>query len=1136
MAEAILCEVAKTIIEKLGSGAYKKLVYAKDLDSHITSLQELKTTIEATLVDAETLETCSNSQQDVLNKLRTALAELDDFLDEQADKVELKQVMRGNKLIKPVRLFFSESNQLVSPLRDATKLKTILKKFDCIARNHAQFGSIVSSPSLNQSRGRGLQMATSSILHNLVVGREGDRNNIVSMLSEDSMTTETVSVDSIFGIDGMGKTTLARYVFNDQRVKGCFDAHFWVSVTPDFNVEAVLRKIIDCGMGELPHNCDAVQLCHHFIQAIGGKKFLLVLDNIWDHASLREKWVNLKSLLECGAKGSKVLLTTCNKKVAKIMDSVNPYQLRGLTEEDSWLLFQKIAFTQYQEPGVEAIGMEISKMCPNMPLVIRSVGGILASKHTIQEWQAFRDEQQHADFASYGDVVEHTLKLSYNHLDENLKRCVTYCTLFKKGGSFLIEQMIHRWIALGYVKPQLGQILEEAGEQYMLSLQDFGFLQISSTDPFCTMHDVMYEVVLSQAGVKYKVADSNTDKFDQKVRHLSICNVATNSNWEVPSSIFKIKHLESFIRGNSYYSYIFKGSRIKASNLSSCYKLISKFQSLKVLDLNGVGIKELPTSVGDLFCLRFLNLTGTDIVKLPNSITKLVALQSLYLRDCPNLEELPRDISKLENLRHLLLQGSEKLSRMPMGLGNLTNLRTLDVFIVSEQMANVGNLADLKRLGNLGRELSIIVHRESKYITSSEISSVNLKMKGKLKDLYIDFKNGTKEDERVLEGLQPPSNLKVLSIAGYGGERLPGWMMDQLECCLPNLHAICIRDCKACRYLCSFGRLPYLDFLCLKWCDNVEYIEDNTSSSNANNSDNLVDDKLPPAPLFPSLVTLEVYGMPKLKGWWRMSSSRGEQDSKELLQVQRHQNHNVVNRKPTFLALFMLIVFYVKLAIAIARQQIHNFTSLSVFSMPKLKGRWRIWLSGDEDSRELIQVQSHHLDNWKPAFPKLDILTVEIVELAIIITRRQIHNFTSLKHLRITNDWNVGQSDPQRQALTLRSSCFSNLHSLRFRDNKELELLPENFQDLFLGMSSLKELRFESCEQLKAIPEWIDNLTSLTMLSLTECPRLESLPQQISNLPNLKTLQICACPILTERGKKREYWPFIKHIPQIFTD
>ncbi|KNA09406.1 hypothetical protein SOVF_153920 [Spinacia oleracea] len=824
MAEAILCEVAKTIIEKLGSGAYKKLVYAKDLDSHITSLQELKTTIEATLVDAETLETCSNSQQDVLNKLRTALAELDDFLDEQADKVELKQVMRGNKLIKPVRLFFSESNQLVSPLRDATKLKTILKKFDCIARNHAQFGSIVSSPSLNQSRGRGLQMATSSILHNLVVGREGDRNNIVSMLSEDSMTTETVSVDSIFGIDGMGKTTLARYVFNDQRVKGCFDAHFWVSVTPDFNVEAVLRKIIDCG------------------------------------------------------------------------------------------------------------------------------------------------------------------------------------------------------------------------------------------------------------------------------------------------------------------------SRIKASNLSSCYKLISKFQSLKVLDLNGVGIKELPTSVGDLFCLRFLNLTGTDIVKLPNSITKLVALQSLYLRDCPNLEELPRDISKLENLRHLLLQGSEKLSRMPMGLGNLTNLRTLDVFIVSEQMANVGNLADLKRLGNLGRELSIIVHRESKYITSSEISSVNLKMKGKLKDLYIDFKNGTKEDERVLEGLQPPSNLKVLSIAGYGGERLPGWMMDQLECCLPNLHAICIRDCKACRYLCSFGRLPYLDFLCLKWCDNVEYIEDNTSSSNANNSDNLVDDKLPPAPLFPSLVTLEVYGMPKLKGWWRMSSSRGEQDSKELLQVQRHQNHNVVNRKPTFLALFMLIVFYVKLAIAIARQQIHNFTSLSVFSMPKLKGRWRIWLSGDEDSRELIQVQSHHLDNWKPAFPKLDILTVEIVELAIIITRRQIHNFTSLKHLRITNDWNVGQSDPQRQALTLRSSCFSNLHSLRFRDNKELELLPENFQDLFLGMSSLKELRFESCEQLKAIPEWIDNLTSLTMLSLTECPRLESLPQQISNLPNLKTLQICACPILTERGKKREYWPFIKHIPQIFTD
>ncbi|XP_056694002.1 putative disease resistance protein RGA4 [Spinacia oleracea] len=161
-------------------------------------------------------------------------------------------------------------------------------------------------------------------------------------------------------------------------------------------------EMITCGIGKttLPHNWNAVLLRDHVMQEIGGKKFLLVLDNVGflDHASLRMKWVDLKSLLQYGAKGSKVLITTPDKKVAQIMDSVNSYKLEGLTKEDSWVLFQKIAFTQYQEPGVEAIGMEISNMCPDMPLVIRNVASILASKRTVHEWQAFRDEQ-FADFA-----------------------------------------------------------------------------------------------------------------------------------------------------------------------------------------------------------------------------------------------------------------------------------------------------------------------------------------------------------------------------------------------------------------------------------------------------------------------------------------------------------------------------------------------------------------------------------------------------------------------------------------------------------------------------------------------------------------------------------------------------------------
>uniref|UniRef100_A0A803MHK6 R13L1/DRL21-like LRR repeat region domain-containing protein n=1 Tax=Chenopodium quinoa TaxID=63459 RepID=A0A803MHK6_CHEQI len=147
-----------------------------------------------------------------------------------------------------------------------------------------------------------------------------------------------------------------------------------------------------------------------------------------------------------------------------------------------------------------------------------------------------------------------------------------------------------------------------------------------------------------------------------------------------------------------------------------------------------------------------------------------------------------------------------------------------------------------RQLNNLSGQLDIEVRRESKYIALSEISATNLKMKENLRELDIRFKNGTKEDKRVLQCLQPPCNLKILNIDGYGGERLPGWMMDNLHNHhFPCLTMIFIKNCKSCKYLCSFGRFPNLEYLFLSGLDEVEYVADN-------------ENELSQAPLFPSLI------------------------------------------------------------------------------------------------------------------------------------------------------------------------------------------------------------------------------------------------------------------------------------------
>ncbi|CAO2838566.1 unnamed protein product, partial [Amaranthus hypochondriacus] len=539
-AESIISDVLSKMVTILGSNAYKKIMFARSLDSHIQKLQDLKTTVQATLLDADLLESCTHAQQDVFNKLRSALVDLDDFLDETETRAQLKEVSHGNKCIKAVRVFFSESNQLYSPLRDAHKLKAIVGRFDAIAKNHAHFGALTANLSvLNQNRACSGQIYKSGI-NDLVVGRDKERDNIVSALSEGAMALEKLSVSSIVGIGGMGKTTLAWYVYNDERVKNMFDVQFWFSATQNFDFNKVLEKIILSGdTGENPLNWDMDQLYHHFRRAIGGKKFLLVLDNMWDQDSLREKWVCLRSLLELGANGSQVLLTTRDTKVSGLMDCSNSCKIEDLTKDDSWLLFKRIAFTGLQEPGVEAIGKEIARMCHKAPLVIWSIAGHLAEKRTVSEWQAFRDDQL-AHFTSYGRDIKQTLKLSYDHLDENLKLCVCYCSLFQKNFRFDQDNLIYVWIALGYIESKdKNQSLEDAGREYIYRLVGRGFFCLSYAGDKLVMNGLVHDLVVWIAGYKYKMVSHKTNEIDERVHHLFIDLFILQSRfmkWLVPSS------------------------------------------------------------------------------------------------------------------------------------------------------------------------------------------------------------------------------------------------------------------------------------------------------------------------------------------------------------------------------------------------------------------------------------------------------------------------------------------------------------------------------------------------------------------------------------------------------------------------
>ncbi|KAJ8442127.1 hypothetical protein Cgig2_007965 [Carnegiea gigantea] len=635
------------------------------------------------------------------------------------------------------------------------------------------------------------------------------------------------------------------------------------------------------------------------LKKIERHKYLLVLDDIWDDDSgLSKKWEELRNVLMCGGVGSKVLITTRDERVARIVDSVETNKLGDLGKKDSWVLFQRAAVPHegQAEQGLKEIGEEILKRCPKVPLVIRAIGGLLREQEpTKDKWQAFRDGPLQDLSSAVPDVME-SLKLSYNKLDPRLKLCFAYCSLFPRGWEFNKDELIRQWIALGYVEAQYRtQNLEEAGEEYVLSLMNRGFFQDAKKDEFgCItdfrMHDMIYDLVVFVTSSKYNMLDTDSvetgHELDKRVCHVSFSKAAKNL---LPLLRKNKDNLQSLLLLQSW------------SNPSD-WQLngLSRFRHLRMLKIRLEGFQELPGSMDKLIHLRYLDLsTSISICKLPNSITQSVNLSSLDIRSCVSLLELPRDIRNLVKLRHLMLDGCRDLSYMPLGLGNLTNLQTLGRFVVRtgnrSNNKGVGGLDELNCLNNLKGELKLVLDSDFEYEGANEKLMANLKEKSKLVvlSIFMCFKQSKEKSEIVLESLQPHPNLRHLCIVGYNGERLPSWMMSwgQLPYnSLPNLVRITLSNFDNCIYLCSFGRLPYLRFLTLGSMRQLEYVENRSTTTGSPHSapSNPLATASAPNPLFPSLEQLELLYVPKLKGWKNImctsstSTSSGEPESPVL--------------------------------------------------------------------------------------------------------------------------------------------------------------------------------------------------------------------------------------------------------------
>ncbi|KAA8518084.1 hypothetical protein F0562_015558 [Nyssa sinensis] len=734
MANTFLFGIVREITQKLASLAADEVALAWGLGEELRRLEDTATTIEAVLLDAEEQQVRSRAVREWLRRLQDVVCDITNVVDDIATEALRRQV--ENQITDKVTRFLSKPK---FQLQMGHKIGNIRKRLDEISADARQFNFINRDSDMPVTRER---ETYSYVRQSEVAGRDNDTENIVKELLGDSSNFE-LSVIAIVGIGGLGKTTLAKCVYDDKRVKAQFDLKEWVYVSSNFNLRKIIENIIENQNPDLP--LERLQILLR--QKLEGKKFLFVLDDVW--ITNPNEWIDLRDLLMVGAKGSKILTTTRSESVSRIVGCSVPYKLQGLSDDDSTSLFMKCAFEERKDkehPNLVAIGKEIAKKCKGVPLAVKTLGGMLFSKTEEKEWvSVLNNDIWKLDESE--DGIMHALRLSFDQLPSFMKRCFAYCAIYEKGDILCEERLIQLWMAQGFIQS------EDIGSQCFNELSARSFFEDvneSDSEIMTTfkMHDLMHDLARSVIGTEFSKIQDQKQDIPKCVRHVLLARPT------FPELLLKFKMLWTF-------KWLFDDY----VSLICVDPIIFSFRYLRVLDLYFVDFEELPSSIKKLKYLRFLNLFGNSAIKrLPTSICKLYNLQTLILSETEYLKELPKDTWKLISLRHLSVTSQQK-SFPERGIGCLTSLLTL----------SISASRYLESLPNSMQNLTVLEDLEFSFCTKLCLSRNDMKGLYNLQRLSI---TNLPRLVRIPLGLQhAATTLKCLYI-GYclGLIALPEWL------------------------------------------------------------------------------------------------------------------------------------------------------------------------------------------------------------------------------------------------------------------------------------------------------------------------------------------------------------------------
>ncbi|KAF5200067.1 Disease resistance protein rga2 [Thalictrum thalictroides] len=1087
------------------------------VDKEMKKLSSTLSTIRDVLEDAEEKQLTDRAIVNWLRKIKDAYYDADDILDEWATEAKELQLRIAHKQVCDYLLSCFHYEHMKFCRKVAQRIDGLTKRFEEIAAErsnyHSRGGVVERKSDFYKSR------ETSSIVTEpQVFGRGEETDHIVRLLLDDVNSQENISVYPILGIGGLGKTTVAQLVYNEERVEKHFDVRIWVCVLEEFDIKRLTRAVIISISGDVCDHEDLDPLQRRLQEKLDGKRFLLVLDDVWNED--QEEWNRFKYSLRCGAKGSSIVVTTRLNTVASITGTFQPYCLNFLSEDDCWSLFKQRAFGMgnRETPSLVKIGKEITKKCGGVPLAAKALGGLMRFKREESEWTFVRDSGIWDLPQCNENTILPALRLSYSHLPTYMRYCFAFCSVFPKDCRMGKKEIIHLWMANGLIQSKEKMEMEDIGNEIFDALLWRSFFQNAEKDEdggilSCTMHDLVHELACSITMNECSTVEvGRSEHIPSCTRHLSL---SFDLN-EPLANVGFINQSSAFLRTIIFinHSGFKKDVHIDFSTLTS----------LRAMDLKFAKITTLPVSIGNLKRLRYLNLSWTDISSLPESICELINLQSLKLVRCISLRSLPKYMKNMSSLRHLDIRECDKLNQMPIGIGSLTCLQTLSIFIVDPN--NGCHIKELQALKHLRGELKIkgLQHVRSS-IESKESSLIRRENLRSLSLAWSDSHSQEENDTDVIEGLQPHSNIKRLFIEGYQGVTFPRWL-DVPS--LPNLVKISLSKCKRCEHIPPLSRSPLLKSLVLRSMESLKRMDSGAwGMVNA----------------FTSLEELELDDMPELEDWFSLNDHVGNRMLLPCLKKLTLNNCPKLTRLPLSSSLEYLYVgncseIVLRTVANLARLSsltIFNFSELISFPeqmLPNLTAlrSLRIWsceklMILPDELTSLSSLTSFYVSGCRelkclPVVGRNSLTELSIKDCSSLTTLLE-----GLRYQGALQDL-VFYGCPKLDISKVEFNHLIALRSLTVSDFPHLRILPEGIQHA----SVLQHLEILRCPSLTSIPDWISSLSKLCSMKISSCKSLTILPDGLQQLNSLQTLTIRNChPDLHRRCEEwREDW---SHIP-----